>query len=157
MIAKGSSCLAAHITTSRLCAVMLLLLQRTVTAMIKVGIPPEQREAVFATVAAVLHLGNVSFVEGKESDSSAVAPGSAQEHLQAAGKQSSGIADKDRGDFGTVLCHVMGLTVTKSKVYGDKVKATAVQLQRSTGPASRVFLKPCCEDTAKLFWSTACL
>lgn len=64
------------------------LLQRTVTAMAKVGIPPEQRDAVFATVAAVLHLGNVSFVEGKESDSSAVAPGAAQEHLQAAGMQS---------------------------------------------------------------------
>lgn len=61
-------------------------MQRTVTAMAKVGIPPEQRDAVFATVAAVLHLGNVSFVEGRESDSSAVAPGSAQEHLQAAGE-----------------------------------------------------------------------
>jgi myosin-5 len=51
----------------------------------KVGIPAEQREAVFATVAAVLHLGNISFVEGKEADSSKVAPGLAQEHLQAAG------------------------------------------------------------------------
>lgn len=60
-------------------------LQRTVTAMAKVGIPPEQRDSVFATVAAVLHLGNVSFVEGKDSDSSQVAPGAAAEHLQAAG------------------------------------------------------------------------
>lgn len=51
----------------------------------KVGIPPEQRDAVFAAVAAVLHLGNVSFVDGKEADSSKVAPGQAQEHLQAAG------------------------------------------------------------------------
>jgi hypothetical protein len=51
----------------------------------KVGIPAEQRESVFATVAAVLHLGNISFVEGKEADSSKVAPGKAQEHLQAAG------------------------------------------------------------------------
>lgn len=65
--------------------VSLCLLQRTVTAMAKVGIPPEQRDSVFATVAAVLHLGNVSFVDGKESDSSIVAPGAAQEHLQAAG------------------------------------------------------------------------
>lgn len=53
--------------------------------MAKVGIPPQQREAVFATVAAVLHLGNITFVEGKEADSSIVAPGKAQEHLQAAG------------------------------------------------------------------------
>lgn len=51
----------------------------------KVGIPAEQRESVFATVASVLHLGNISFVEGKEADSSKVAPGAAQEHLQAAG------------------------------------------------------------------------
>jgi myosin-5 len=53
----------------------------------KVGIPAEQREAVFATVAAVLHLGNISFLEGKEADSSKVAPGAAQEHLKAAGAQ----------------------------------------------------------------------
>jgi hypothetical protein len=57
--------------------------------MAKVGIPPEQREAVFATVAAVLHLGNVSFVEGKDSDSSQAAPGAATEHLQAAGEQAA--------------------------------------------------------------------
>eukprot|EP00879_Flechtneria_rotunda_P010956 GHRR01011448.1.p1 GENE.GHRR01011448.1~~GHRR01011448.1.p1 ORF type:complete len:975 (+),score=342.76 GHRR01011448.1:784-3708(+) len=58
--------------------------KRTVTAMAKVGIPPQQREAVFATVAAVLHLGNISFVEEREADSSKVAPGPAYEHLQAA-------------------------------------------------------------------------
>lgn len=61
-------------------------LQRTVTAMAKVGIPAEQREAVFATVAAVLHLGNISFVEGSDQDSSKVAPGAALEHLKAAGQ-----------------------------------------------------------------------
>ncbi|KAF8063028.1 XI-F [Scenedesmus sp. PABB004] len=60
--------------------------ERTVSAMSKVGIPAEQREAVFATVAAVLHLGNISFVEGPEPDSSKAAPGSAQEHLRAAAK-----------------------------------------------------------------------
>jgi hypothetical protein len=64
--------------------------------MAKVGIPPEQRDSVFATVAAVLHLGNVSFVEGKESDSSTVAPGSAQEHLQAAGKARMQLARQQR-------------------------------------------------------------
>jgi myosin-5 len=64
---------------------VLLQQQRTITAMGKVGIPAEQRESVFATVASVLHLGNISFVEGKDSDSSKVAPGKAQEHLQAAG------------------------------------------------------------------------
>jgi hypothetical protein len=54
--------------------------------MTKVGIPAEQREAVFATVAAVLHLGNVAFVEGRDSDSSMVAPGPPQQHLAAAGE-----------------------------------------------------------------------
>jgi myosin-5 len=64
--------------------------QRTITAMGKVGIPAEQRESVFATVAAVLHLGNISFVEGKEADSSKVAPGKPQENLQAAGTAGGG-------------------------------------------------------------------
>jgi hypothetical protein len=60
--------------------------QRTVSAMAKVGIPPEQREAVLACVAAVLHLGNVVFVEGRDADSSMVKPGGvAEESLAAAG------------------------------------------------------------------------
>lgn len=59
--------------------------QRTVTAMAKVGIPPQQRDGIFATVAAVLHLGNINFVEGKDSDSSMVAAGAAEQHLGAAG------------------------------------------------------------------------
>jgi hypothetical protein len=54
----------------------------------KVGIPASFQEAIFATTAAVLHMGNIQFVEGKESDSSMVAPGAAQQHLAAAGKSS---------------------------------------------------------------------
>jgi myosin-5 len=54
--------------------------------MAKVGIPPEQREAVLACVAAVLHLGNVAFAEGRDADSSMVKPGgAAEEALAAAG------------------------------------------------------------------------
>lgn len=67
--------------------------QRTVTAMTKVGILPEQQESVFATVAAVLHLGNITFVDGREPDSSAVEPGKAQEHLQAAGEPAADLMD----------------------------------------------------------------
>ena len=52
----------------------------------KVGIPPSFQEAIFATAAAVLHMGNIQFVEGRESDSSMVAPGAAQQHLSAVGK-----------------------------------------------------------------------
>jgi myosin heavy subunit len=49
-----------------------------------VGIPEEEQLAVCRTVAAVLHLGNVGFVEGPE-DSSRLAPGGAAEgHLRAA-------------------------------------------------------------------------
>jgi hypothetical protein len=59
--------------------------------MAKVGIPPEQREAVLACVAAVLHLGNVAFTEGKEVESSMVAPGgAAEESLKAAGAAARG-------------------------------------------------------------------
>jgi hypothetical protein len=60
--------------------------QRTVTAMAKVGIPAEQREAVLACTAAVLHLGNVAFAEGRDADSSMVKTGgAAEEALAAAG------------------------------------------------------------------------
>ena len=37
-----------------------------------VGIPLVEQDAVFRTVAAVLHLGNVDFVEAGEPDSSQV-------------------------------------------------------------------------------------
>jgi hypothetical protein len=59
--------------------------------MAKVGIPPEQREAVLAVTAAVLHLGNVAFVEGRDADSSMVKPGGlAEESLAAAGEHRVG-------------------------------------------------------------------
>ena len=51
-----------------------------------VGIPEEEQLAVCQTVAAVLHLGNVSFLEGAEQDSSKVASGAPQQHLEAAAK-----------------------------------------------------------------------
>ncbi|GLI63183.1 hypothetical protein VaNZ11_005953 [Volvox africanus] len=40
--------------------------KRTVCAMERVGIPPVDREAIFRTVAAILHLGNISFNPGQE-------------------------------------------------------------------------------------------
>lgn len=82
--------ICAKINSSMCCSaslplLVIFMLQRTITAMTKVGILPEQREAIFATVAAVLHLGNITFVEGREADSSKVDTGKAQQHLQAAG------------------------------------------------------------------------
>ncbi|EFJ44389.1 type XI myosin heavy chain MyoA [Volvox carteri f. nagariensis] len=47
--------------------------KRTVYAMERVGIPPADREAIFRTVAAILHLGNINFNPGPE-DSSLVTP-----------------------------------------------------------------------------------
>ena len=64
---------------------------RTVTAMAKVGIPAEQREAIFACVAAVLHLGNVEFAEGRDADSSMVAPGSPAEAALGAAAELLGV------------------------------------------------------------------
>ena len=49
--------------------------QRTRRAMSLVGIPETEQAAVFRTVAAVLHLGNVAFVDGAEQDSSQVPAG----------------------------------------------------------------------------------
>lgn len=60
--------------------------RRTRRSMSVVGIPEAEQDAVFRTVAAVLHLGNVAFQEGAGSDgadASAVTAG-AEEHLAAA-------------------------------------------------------------------------
>ena len=50
-----------------------------------VGIPKAEQDAAFRTVASVLHLGNLDFVEAADSDSSTIAP-AAQKHLAAAAK-----------------------------------------------------------------------
>ncbi|GLC68235.1 hypothetical protein PLESTF_000665000 [Pleodorina starrii] len=47
--------------------------KRTIYAMERVGIPAADREAIFRTVAAILHLGNLNFNPGPE-DSALVAP-----------------------------------------------------------------------------------
>lgn len=46
--------------------------QATRRSMTLVGIPAEQQEAVFRMVAAVLHLGNLSFQEGGDQDTSTI-------------------------------------------------------------------------------------
>ena len=50
-----------------------------------VGIPEREQDAACRTVAAVLHLGNVDFVEAGDADSSKVAPGD-ERHLKSAAK-----------------------------------------------------------------------
>lgn len=48
-----------------------------------VGLSEDEQTSVFRTVAAVLHLGNVAFKEGADSDASAIADGEGEEHLAA--------------------------------------------------------------------------
>ncbi|KAL6005214.1 hypothetical protein ACLOJK_005776 [Asimina triloba] len=54
----------------------------TRNAMDVVGISQEEQEAIFRVVAAILHLGNISFVKGKEVDSSSVKDDKSRYHLQ---------------------------------------------------------------------------
>eukprot|EP00253_Pinus_taeda_P035406 PITA_35406 len=56
----------------------------TRNAMDVVGISPEEQEAIFRVVAAILHLGNVEFVKGKEPDSSQLKDDKSIFHLQTA-------------------------------------------------------------------------
>ncbi|KAF8727395.1 hypothetical protein HU200_019000 [Digitaria exilis] len=56
----------------------------TRSAMNTVGISEEEQEATFRVVAAVLHLGNISFVKGREVDSSLLKDEKARFHLKAA-------------------------------------------------------------------------
>ncbi|KAG8099976.1 hypothetical protein GUJ93_ZPchr0013g37336 [Zizania palustris] len=53
-------------------------------AMDIVGISSDEQDAIFRVVAAILHLGNVEFSEGRESDSSAPKDDKSQFHLQTA-------------------------------------------------------------------------
>ena len=50
-----------------------------------VGIPLDEQAAIFATVASVLHLGNISFSEGPD-ESSQLASADAKAHLEAAAR-----------------------------------------------------------------------
>ena len=60
--------------------------QATRRSMTLVGIPKAEQDAAFRTVAAVLHLGNLDFVDaGGDSESSALAA-PAKRHLTAAAK-----------------------------------------------------------------------
>ncbi|KAG2451764.1 hypothetical protein HYH02_003543 [Chlamydomonas schloesseri] len=52
--------------------------KRTIYAMERVGIPSADQEAIFRTVAAILHLGNIQFSAGPE-DSSLVTPATEDE------------------------------------------------------------------------------
>jgi len=56
----------------------------TRSAMNTVGITKQEQEATFRVVAAILHLGNISFVKGREVDSSLLKDEKARFHLNAA-------------------------------------------------------------------------
>eukprot|EP00249_Psilotum_nudum_P024992 c29340_g2_i2 orf=237-4853(+) len=57
---------------------------KTRRAMDIVGINLDEQEAIFRVVAAILHLGNIEFVQGKETDSSVLKDQKSQFHLQTA-------------------------------------------------------------------------
>ncbi|GAB2296990.1 Myosin-6 [Dionaea muscipula] len=49
-----------------------------------VGIGPDEQDAIFRVVAAILHLGNIEFVKGNETDSSEPKDGESRSHLTTA-------------------------------------------------------------------------
>ncbi|KAL3361022.1 hypothetical protein AABB24_014107 [Solanum stoloniferum] len=59
---------------------------KTRRAMDIVGISQEEQEAIFRTLAAILHLGNIEFSPGKEHDSSVIKDEKSRSHLQMAAK-----------------------------------------------------------------------
>ncbi|GJZ25256.1 myosin-15 isoform X1 [Tanacetum coccineum] len=66
---------------------------KTRRAMDIVGINNDEQEAIFRTLAAILHLGNIEFSPGKEHDSSVVKDDMSIFHLQTAGDVFMGIVD----------------------------------------------------------------
>ncbi|CAN6327466.1 unnamed protein product [Urochloa humidicola] len=71
----------------------------TRSAMNTVGITEQEQEATFRVVAAVLHLGNISFVKGREVDSSLLKDEKARFHLDAAAE----LLMCDRGNLENAL------------------------------------------------------
>lgn len=57
---------------------------KTRRAMDIVGISLEEQESIFRVVAAILHLGNIDFIQGKEADSSVIKNEKSRFHLQTA-------------------------------------------------------------------------
>ncbi|OQU85818.1 hypothetical protein SORBI_3004G317300 [Sorghum bicolor] len=59
---------------------------KTKRAMDIVGISREDQDAIFRTLAAILHLGNIEFAPGKDTDSSKIKDSTSNFHLQTAAK-----------------------------------------------------------------------
>ncbi|XP_066322752.1 protein OPAQUE1-like isoform X2 [Miscanthus floridulus] len=59
---------------------------KTKRAMDIVGISREDQDAIFRTLAAILHLGNIEFAPGKDTDSSKIKDSTSNFHLQMAAK-----------------------------------------------------------------------
>ncbi|XP_066332641.1 protein OPAQUE1 [Miscanthus floridulus] len=59
---------------------------KTKRAMDIVGISREDQDAIFRTLAAILHLGNIEFAPGKDTDSSKIKDSISNFHLQTAAK-----------------------------------------------------------------------
>lgn len=74
-----------HLHVGPFVKAIMLLLQHTRRAMTNVGIPENEQDAIFQLVASVLHLGNLTFEEAGEHDSSKLAD-SAAEALEAAAR-----------------------------------------------------------------------
>jgi myosin heavy subunit len=103
-----------------------LALQLTRRAMTLVGIPEEEQVAVCRTVAAVLHLGNLVFLDGPEEDSSVLAPVS-ERHLAATAE----LLGVDRADLLRSLT-----TRTRHTVDGERSRGALCWLaDRHTIPA----------------------
>ncbi|CAI5465851.1 unnamed protein product [Closterium sp. Yama58-4] len=56
---------------------------KTRRAMDVVGLSPEEQDSIFQVVAAILHLGNITFAPGKQPDSSKVSGDKSKYHLEA--------------------------------------------------------------------------
>jgi len=54
--------------------------------MTRVGLPASDQEAIFRTVAAILHLGNIVFVPADGGESCVLAEGGGEHHALCAGR-----------------------------------------------------------------------
>ncbi|XP_024543080.1 myosin-11 [Selaginella moellendorffii] len=99
---------------------------KTRRAMDVVGISPVEQEAIFRVVASILHLGNVEFVHGKESDSSKLKDDKSKFHLEAAAE----LLRCDVKGLGDSLC--TRVIVTRDETITKTLDPMAATVNRDT-------------------------
>lgn len=121
-------------------------LQRTVLAMGRVGIPPADQQAIFRTVASILHMGNITFAPGPDESSLPSPGGKAEHHLAATGGVGAGLQCSSHGSAA-----VRGLGCTQVAAVGSGAVGMQAAVRESLDSHDGSFAMAACQCHHPLF------